>query len=367
MIKIVHLTSAHQRYDIRIFRKECLSLSNFGYDVSIVVADNLGDEKVEDIKIYDVGKIEGRFNRMLKTTRKVYNKALELNAEVYHLHDPELIPTGLKLKKAGKKVVFDAHEDLPKQILSKPYLNKISRLILSKAFAFYERRVCKDFDYIVTATSTVRDKFLKINSNCIDVNNYPIIGELEKNTSWINKENEVCYVGAIAKIRGIKELIRAMDLVNNGIKLNLLGKFNEREVEVEVKEHEGWSKVNELGYLERKGVAEIMGRSKAGIVTFLPYPNHKDSQPNKMFEYMSSGLPIITSNFPLWKEIVEGNKCGITVNPLKPEEISKAIMFIINNPIESEKMGENGKKAVLEKYNWDVEKEKLISVYKEII
>jgi glycosyltransferase involved in cell wall biosynthesis len=110
-----------------------------------------------------------------------------------------------------------------------------------------------------------------------------------------------------------------------------------------------------------------MSHSKAGIVTFHPLPNHIDAQPNKMFEYMSAGLPIITSNFPLWKEIVEGNSCGICVNPLDPEEIGKAIEYIISHSNEAEKMGQNGKKAVLEKYNWQVEEKKLFEVYEELL
>ena len=110
-----------------------------------------------------------------------------------------------------------------------------------------------------------------------------------------------------------------------------------------------------------------MSCSKAGIVTFHPLPNHIDAQPNKMFEYMSAGLPIITSNFPLWKEIVEGNNCGICINPLEPKEIAQAIEYIITHPKEAEQMGQNGKKAVLEKYNWGVEEKKLFEIYKELI
>jgi glycosyltransferase involved in cell wall biosynthesis len=110
-----------------------------------------------------------------------------------------------------------------------------------------------------------------------------------------------------------------------------------------------------------------MGQSKAGVVTFLPAPNHIDSQPNKMFEYMSAGLPIITSNFPLWKEIVEGNSCGICVNPLESKEIAEAIEYIVSHPKGAEQMGQNGKRAVLEKYNWQVEEKKLFEVYEELI
>lgn len=365
--RIVHLTSVHARNDVRIFVKQCKSLQQAGYDVSIVVADGLGDEVKEGIKFYDVGKLQGRFKRFTKTTNNVFNKAKELNADVYHLHDPELMPIGIKLKKLHKKVIFDAHEDLPKQLLSKPYLNKFLLKIVSKLVSKYEKYATKKVDYIIAASPFIRDKFLKINKNTIDINNYVVIGELEKDVKWTEKEDKVCYVGGISEIRGIKELVKAMNLVDKSVKINLLGRFDSTNLESTVKGYDGWKNVKEYGFLKREEVANVMSKSKAGIVTFLPLPNHIDAQPNKMFEYMSASLPIIISNFPYWKEIVDDYNCGILVNPLNPKEISEAIMYIINNPEEAERMGKNGKQAVLEKYNWNIEKEKLISVYKEIM
>ncbi len=231
--------------------------------------------------------------------------------------------------------------------------------------ALYENYACKKFDYIITATPFIKDKFLKINENSIDINNFPILGELSNSTAWEDKKDEVCYVGGITKIRGIKEVVKAMgDMIN--IKLNLAGAFSEKDIAKEVKNYNGWTNVNELGFLDRKEVANVMSSSKAGLVTFYPLPNHIDAQPNKMFEYMSARIPIITSNFPFWKEIVEGNNCGICVNPLDSEEIANAITYIVNNPIEAEQMGYNGRKAVLEKYNWGIEEEKLLKVYEEL-
>ena len=148
--------------------------------------------------------------------------------------------------------------------------------------------------------------------------------------------------------------------------MHLLGKYSPdsfREIFTKIA---CCDKINELGFVDRNTTAEIMARSKAGIVTFLPVPNHVDAQPNKMFEYMSAGIPVIGSNFPLWKEIIEGNHCGICVNPKNAKEIADAINYIMEHDREAAQMGENGKQAVKNKYNWKVEEKKLVELYNDL-
>lgn len=364
---IAHLSSVHPRNDTRIFIKQCCSLVSQGYDVTLVVADDKGDEEKEGVMIVDVGRLSGRFSRMLITTQRVFNKAIALDADIYQLHDPELIPIGLMLKRLGKKVIFDSHEDVPKQLLSKPYLGPASQRVLSRLFSIFERYACSRFDGIISATPSIRDKFILINPHTVDVNNFPLIGELDAAIPWVEKHDEVCYVGGIGAIRGIKELVRASEFLKSSARLNLVGCFSEYSIESEVKSYPGWARVNEFGFLGRDGVRDVMARSAAGVVTFLPRPNHVDAQPNKMFEYMSSGIPVIASNFPLWREIIEGNNCGLCVDPLDPKAIANAIDYLVMNHDVAKCMGENGRKAVLEKYNWPVQAVKLTDFYGDIL
>lgn len=364
-IKICHITSAHKWNDIRIFVKECSSLAQNGFDVSLVVA-NCESQTVNNVKIIGVESVgKGRFFRMRKTSRAIYEKAKSLNADIYHFHDPELLPHGLRLKKAGKKVIYDAHEDLPRQILSKYWINKYLRKLFSVVFERYENRVAKKLDYVITATPHIRDRFLKINKNCIDINNFPLENELSLPTNWSDKKNEVCYIGGISQIRGNNELVDAMQQVKNATMV-MVGPFSTEDYGNLLKQKSGWANVNYQGIVDRKGVATIMSHAKAGMVTFLPLPNHIDAQPNKMFEYMSAGIPVIGSDFPLWKEIIEGNKCGICVDPTNPQSIANAIDFIMQNDALAEQMGKNGRDAVMKKYNWSVEEKKLVELYNKI-
>jgi len=365
-MRIAHLTSAHPRDDIRIFYKQCRSLVAGGYDVTLVVADGLGDGLREGVNILDVGRDQGRLQRMLKTTSRMFKKSVWLDADLYHFHDPELIPVGLRLKRLGKCVIFDAHEDVPKQLLGKPYLTPFILKILSRGFSILEQYACARLSGIIAATPTIREKFLAINPKTVDVNNYPIIGELDAGLPWTAKSPEVCYVGSIAGIRGIREIVRAIELVNQPATLSLVGAFAELDVENEVRGYRGWQRVNALGIQDRRGVREALGRAVAGLVTLHPVVNYLDALPIKMFEYMAAGIPVIASDFPLWREIVEGNGCGICVDPLNPKEISAAIECLLRDRELAEEMGAKGARAVRDRFNWGAEEKKLLKFYDNI-
>ncbi len=364
-IKVCHFTSAHPQNDVRIFVKQCVSLAAFGFDTTLVAA-NCKSELVNGVKIVGVNVPKGsRLSRMTKTAKVVYLQALKVDADIYHFHDPELLRFALRLKRKGKIVIYDAHEDLPKQIQAKHWINPLVRPLLAKGIELFENYVSKRISCVVTATPAIRERFKKLNSCCVDINNYPLEGELARETEWSGKQNEVCYIGGISEIRGCIPMVEAMEYAGN-VKMHLLGKYSPDSFREILTKISCWDKINELGFVDRNTTAEIMARSKAGIVTFLPVPNHVDAQPNKMFEYMSAGIPVIGSNFPLWKEIIEGNHCGLCVNPENAEEIADAINYIMEHDSEAAQMGENGKQAVKNKYNWKVEEKKLVELYNNL-
>ena len=332
-----------------------------------MVADGLGDESVDGVCIVDVGRPSGRIDRILRTTRRVLRLALRLDADVYQLHDPELLPAGLRLKHHGKRVVFDSHEDVPAQLLAKPYLGSVSRRALSGAVRVFEDYACRRFDGLIAATPFIRARLARLHPHTVDINNYPLLQEFDGGTDWDRKAQEVCYVGSISAIRGIRELVRACELLHSPARLALAGTFSEPALEREVTHFPGWARVQAHGHLDRTGVQQVMRRAMAGLVTLHPVVNYLDALPVKMFEYMAAGLPVIASRFPLWQEIVEGNQCGVCVDPGNPAAIAAAIDHFCRHPHIARRMGENGRRAVHTRYNWGSEAAKLGAFYDALL
>ncbi|HUV60019.1 MAG TPA: glycosyltransferase family 4 protein [Desulfatiglandales bacterium] len=365
MIKVCILTSVHPPFDIRIFHKEAKSLARAGYDVTLI-AQHDKDDVAEGIRLVSLPKPKNRLERMTRTVWSVYRKALQVNADIYHFHDPELIPVGLLLRHRGRRVIYDVHEDYFESIKLKHWMPFYLRTLVAWIFKGFELVASKQFDAIITATETLKEIFASENCSAKWISNYPLIEQF----AWTDnprriRKKKVCFVGGLSTVRAIKEMMLAAYLAK--VTLIIAGRFETKALHDEMRSEKEWVVVEEKGYVDRKELKEIFSQSVAGFILHHSHPTAPYSQPNKLFEYMAAGLPVIASNYTVWKRIVEGNKCGICVDPLNIKEIANAIIYIINHPSEARGMGRRGQKAVAEKYNWSIEEKKLIQVYKDII
>lgn len=364
MNRICILTSAHPPHDPRIFYKEARSLTKVGYDVTLI-AQNERDEIVDGIKVICIPKTEKRIERMTRSVWQVYRRALEEYGDIYHFHDPELIPVGLLLKHHGKKVIYDVHEDLPRQNLAKAYIPAVWRKPLTLVIESMENFSAKRFDGVISATPFINNRFLRLGARAVNVCNFPLVSEFRTRAGeWSRKERAVCYIGGIADIRGAIQMIEAIERIDCG--LLLAGNFAPG-IKDRLQQMAGWRRVEVLGYLDREGVMATMRRSLAGLVLLHPIVNYLDSLPIKMFEYMLAGIPVIASDFSLWRNIIDETRCGLYCDPLNPEAIAETIHWIMDHPDDARSMGENGRRAIYEKYNWEAEGEKLIAFYRTLL
>jgi glycosyltransferase involved in cell wall biosynthesis len=368
-MRIIHLTSNHSTNDVRIFLKECVTLAQSGYDVGFIAPTDAQPIRINDVEIIPVKKPKNRADRFVLGSWRILQKALSARGDAYHFHDPDLIPVGFVLHLLGKRVIYDVHEDVPKDILSKDWIPYWLRGWVSKAMACLEWIAGYLLDGIVAATPAIARRWPK--RKTIIVQNFPFTEELvtEGALPYAQRPRHIVYLGGISTIRGIREMVEAMAYLPEELRarLILVGTFTPPELEAKVRMQEGWKHVEFLGWQDRTRVSELLANSQIGLVLYHPEPSHLEAQPNKLFEYMAAGITVVASDFPVWRGIVEGEKCGLTVDPLDSKAIAEAIQWLLEHPEEAEEMGKRGRKAVLEKYNWEREAEKLLEFYRKLL
>ena len=370
VMRIVHLTSAHGPFDVRIFHKECRSLARAGYEV-IEIGNFAFNGEVDGVTVRGLNRTGGRLQRSTVSLIPIAREALRVSGDLYHLHDPELLFVGLLLRAAGKKVIYDIHEDLPRTVLFKAYLPQSIRKPLMWATEVAENILARQMSGLVAATPALAQRFRRFKSNTIAVNNYVILDEFTPQPSVVNQSPQpaVTYYGGMSTERGIHEMLAAVDLLPKdlGVKLELAGSFYVQQQQDAVMARAEWQNVLWHGELDRTGLASLLKRVRVGLVVLHPHPAYVTSHPTKLFEYMAAGIPVIASDFPLWRNIVESAQCGLLVNPLDPAAIAAAIERLITSPDEARRMGMRGRAAAERQFNWALEENALLSFYRSLL
>lgn len=371
-IKICHITSVHGRTDVRI-QKFCQSLLKSNYEVSLLCMDGKASENIGGLQI----KVSSfspatKKERVLKSANKLLKEALQLNADIYHLHDPELLPLAIKLKKKGKKVIYDSHEDFPQQLRGKFAFPTLVLDLISWITTLYMNYCVRRFDATLSVTPHIIEKLKKASNQVYQVTNYPIVNTKEvisTKEEYMEKPNTLCYVGTVYEFSNQEATLEALESVSFPIIYTLLGSISNL-YKKKLDEYPFASKVDFISQIPKSEVYKIYASSTmaVGVFDYLPDFGHKKGTlgSNKMFEYMQAGLPIICSDFDLWKEFVERYYCGICVPPGNSKAIQEAIEYLIAHKEEAYEMGQNGRKAVLEEFNWSTQEKIYLELIEEI-
>lgn len=366
MKKVCHVISGYYRNDARIFYRQCISLKKKGYDVSILTNDGEEDEEVDGIKFFSTTFWHKRLKVLLFAKQQFFKKLLEIDADIYQLHSPELLSLVKLLKYKNKIVIYDAHEDLSNHVLEKDWIpTKILRYILSKISEIYINRKFNIIDEVISPVDHVINKIKS--KNATRITNFPIITHTNKilKNDFVNRKNIICYSGTVYRYSNQYELFDAISEIRN-IEYHIAGYIDEDFLST-LKKIDCSKKLKYYGRISKFELKKFYDNSLIGFVVYdyklnLGY-NLGSFGTNKIFEYMEAGLPIICTDFILWKEIIEKYDCGICVEPNNSNQIKNAINFLINNKEKAYQMGQNGQKAINSEYNWDVEEKKYLQMY----
>jgi glycosyltransferase involved in cell wall biosynthesis len=368
--KICHVTSVHSRYDTRIFFKECKSLSKNGYDTTILVNDLNHDEVIEGIKIYSTqNQRKHSFISILKSLIIIKKKIEHIDAYVYHLHDPELLLLVRFLKKKKKIVIFDSHEDYFSTVGKTEWIPRIFRRLILLIYKYFERYCISTIDGAIVCYHWTYDRYVKINMNSELVFNFPQTEPLIP-VSFKYNTRSIAFAGGVNSLWCHTEVLCALSIIDD-VQYELAGPADSQYL-LELHKMRGWSSVRYHGKVAFEEVfTKIYANCSIGIALLDYIPACKGTIGNlsntKLFECMYAGLPVICTDFDLWKEIIEQENCGICVNPHNIEQIVSAITYLLDNPDIARQMGENGRNAVMKKYNWDTEEQKLLAFYDKVL
>jgi glycosyltransferase involved in cell wall biosynthesis len=381
---VVHLSTVHQATDSRIFHREARSLAEAGFRV-IVAACASRPATRHDVIIRPLIASRSRLVRMLVRPWLALAVTLRERPDVVHFHDPELVPVGLLLRliPSGRpRVIYDVHEDLPRQLLAKTWIPATLRPLLARWLDRIEPWSAKHFDLVVAASEPIAKRFGR--SQTMVVRNLPRWEDFSTDAPRAQLETlaypateddggdrdgpRIVYTGALGPERGTKEMVEAIDRCDPalGIRLVLAGPADPGEIDA-VRLLDGWRRTEYLGVVSPENLPHLLGTASVGLVLLHPMRHYQEAYPTKLFEYMAAGLPVIASNFPLWRPIIEGIGCGLLVDPLDPEGIASAMMWLVRHPEDADSMGRRGRDAVRSTYTWETEASRLVERYDQLL
>jgi glycosyltransferase involved in cell wall biosynthesis len=364
-IDIAYVSSAHPYSDNRVHLREAASTAAAGYRTALIAVDTPVDVPVTGVEVHRIRR-RSRLARVTLGSWKAVRLALRLRPRAVHLHDPELVWSIPVFRMRGIRVIWDAHEDLPDQVLDKHYLSRRQ----SRALAVLARlvvRIASSSSAVITATERIAERFPRARTTV--VHNYPRLRAEDSRAALIlERPLRVGYIGALGALRGSDVLAGAIahPAFPPGWSLHVAGTFVPLTVGAAFEAQVPSGRVVLHGQLAPDDARDLLTEIRVGIVTFLPNAAHLEALPTKMFEYLAAGIPVIASDFPLWRHLLEPYDCAYFVDPTSGEQIARAIAFYADNPDHLERQSRNAARASRDAFSWTSEERALLSTYRRI-
>jgi glycosyltransferase involved in cell wall biosynthesis len=373
MKRIYMLSSAHPPFDKRIFMRESRTLSENNYEVTHICPHEKKEIR-DNVKILPIPKSRNRLMRMLRTWR-IFSSASKVNADLYHFHDPELLPFGLLLKWMKRKpVVYDVHEYNAFSILTKHWIPSFIRKPVSLLVDRMEKFAARRLSGVITVNDHMKDMFLPYNENSVDVCNYPVLKDLKLKMAPNQDKKTIIYLGYVSMNRGLETILETIPHVKEkhpDAEFLLVGPLILGSVSVATRDK--LNQYKEKKYVKATGEVpfhQAMGylqQSSIGWIPLLPTLNYQHAKVIKLFEYALYGKPIVASRIGFIADLIKEMKCGVLVDPFDAREHARAINFLLEHTEEARSMGEKGKQAVLDRYNWEKESKKMLKLYEKLL
>lgn len=368
--QVVHATTVHRSQDNRIFYKECTTSATAGFDVTLI-APNDANREENGVRVIRIDSYESRVARILFGTFAVLRRAIVMRPAIFHIHDPELLPVAWIMSFLGTLVIFDMHENVAETITTKEWIPRGLRLLVKQIYLGLQNFLLRRF-YVVFAEISYA-KHMGKNRGTVTILNFPHFKTMDVKTS--RKDGDILtlvYLGTVTRTRGSIIYLEALQILQREglpIALQIVGpatKEHRRELEEYVRANE-LRDVTISGFLSPGRAFEEMQKCHVGLAVLAPLANYVESYPTKIFEYMIAGLPVVSSNFPLYQRVVADTGVGLCVTPDDAPALADAVRWLYARPLEREKMGLRGQTVVKDDYNWESQGEKLVAFYRKLL
>ena len=370
-MRICMLTTTHSPYDGRIFEKEAKSLAK-EHDVTIIAPSGTGGVGEDGgVRVVTVRRPASNLLHPVMLWR-AFQVCLSRKCDVIHCHEPDALLIALLLKAvSGRKVVYDIHEHWPSEIpfdLGLPNATVFTGF-LESVISPLELGLARFADAKIAVSESVARRFRGNGTEPVIISNYSVAGSAPPASMARDSHGVIYMAGNMQLFHGIRECIQAISRVKAkfpDVSLTLVGNVRE-DIGTIAAAMDPRPEITMTGYLPYREMYEALRKGSIGLLIFQPdYYNAYIGLPNKLFDYMLCGLPVVASDFPEIRKVVDDAGCGVLVDPTDPDEIAEAIVYLIEHPEEARKRGENGQRAVLERYNWGEMEGRLLGIYQAI-